>query len=235
MDRIGMILDFLGRLRENNCKEWFDAHRGEYKQVRKLYEGFIEELLAEISLIDPTIAPLMVKDCTYRINRDVRFSLDKSPYKTHLGAYIVQGGKKSGYAGYYLHLEPECDDSSSYLSQQGSMLIAGIYAPEKMVLKSIREEILDNGAEMQTNINNAKDYALGIDSDCLKRTPRGYPTDTPHDHLLRLKHIHIDYKLTNEYLSSNNLATKIANDLRPTLPLIEQLNRAVKYAYEEML
>ncbi len=102
------IYSFLAQLSQNNSREWFNANRQGYLAVREKFEAFAEKLIAEISEFDPDIAAscLQVKDCTYRIYRDTRFSKNKMPYKTHMGIFICRGGKKSPYAGYYLHLEP---------------------------------------------------------------------------------------------------------------------------------
>ena len=98
------VLEYLRNLAANNNKVWFDAHKDEYLLAKKVFEDFTEQLIAKVEAFDPTVKGLTVKDCTYRIYRDVRFSKDKSPYKTHMGCYICRGGKKSGYSGYYFHV-----------------------------------------------------------------------------------------------------------------------------------
>ena len=130
------------RLSENNCREWFDDHRNEWQQVRGIYNEFAEELIAGISTFDSSIRGLRASDCTYRIARDTRFSTDKTPYKSWLGIYIAPHGKKSGYAGYYFHIATPYDTLLN-----GHMLAAGLYCPEGVVLRSVRDEIFDNGAE----------------------------------------------------------------------------------------
>lgn len=102
------ILDFLAELSQNNNREWFNANKEKYLQVREKFEAFAQQLIEKISSWDEDVAAsqLQVKDCTYRIYRDTRFSKDKVPYKTHMGIFICKGGKKSPNAGYYLHLEP---------------------------------------------------------------------------------------------------------------------------------
>ncbi|HYC28991.1 MAG TPA: DUF2461 domain-containing protein, partial [Chitinophagaceae bacterium] len=94
-------LKFLKDLRKNNNKPWFDAHRAQYDAARKDFEQFIQAVLDRHSKNDPDLKELTAKQCMFRINRDVRFSKDKSPYKTNLGASMDRGGKKSGFAGYY--------------------------------------------------------------------------------------------------------------------------------------
>lgn len=131
------VLSFLRQLECNNNKAWFDSHRSEYLEVRSFFEAFISSLIEKIGEFDPTIVDLTVKDCTYRINKDMRFSRDKLPYKTHLGAYIVRGGKKSGYSGYYFHIGTGSENS--YPAQH--LLAIGNYFTEPAVLKILREDI----------------------------------------------------------------------------------------------
>ncbi len=107
------ILDFLAELSQNNNREWFNANKEKYLQVREKFEAFAQQLIEKISSWDEDVAAsqLQVKDCTYRIYRDTRFSRNKEPYKTHMGIFICKGGKKSPNAGYYLHLEPPAQDA----------------------------------------------------------------------------------------------------------------------------
>ena len=151
------VIDFLRRLHDNNDREWFDAHRAEWTRVKGLFGAFTERLIEGVSSFDPSVRGVRVQDCTYRIARDTRFSPDKSPYKTYIGAYIAPKGKKSGFAGYYFHIEP-CADSLVWCN----MLSAGLYCPEPTVLRSVREEILDNGAAIAA--------AIGRDKSTVSRT-----------------------------------------------------------------
>ena len=100
------ILDFYLRLSQNNNKPWFDEHRPEYDATKKKLHAIAEEFIKGIEEFDPRCKGLLVKDCTYRINRDIRFSQDKRPYKDWHGIYVCPKGKKSGMAGYYIHFEP---------------------------------------------------------------------------------------------------------------------------------
>ena len=145
------VIDFFRRLHDDNTREWFDAHRAEWTRVKGRFADFTGQLIEGISSFDPTVRGLRPQDCTYRIARDTRFSNDKSPYKTHIGAYIAPKGKKSGFAGYYFHIEP-CADSLVGCN----LLSAGLYCPEPTVLRSVREEILDNGAEIEAAVGKAQ-------------------------------------------------------------------------------
>ena len=99
-------LQFLRSLKKNNRKEWFDANRRKYEDAKKDVENLSTEIITRLSRADESIAHLQPKDCMFRINRDVRFSKDKSPYKTNMGVYFSKGGKKGNSGGYYFHLEP---------------------------------------------------------------------------------------------------------------------------------
>ena len=98
------VVMFLRQLKANNNKEWFTEHKAEYQSAQAKFNAFCEELIHRIEEFDPSVRGLTLKDCTYRIYRDLRFSKDKSPYKTHMGVYVCRGGKKSGYSGYYFHV-----------------------------------------------------------------------------------------------------------------------------------
>ena len=100
------VIDFFRRLHDDNTREWFDAHRAEWTRVKGRFADFTGQLIEGIASFDPEVRGLRPQDCTYRIARDTRFSPDKSPYKTYIGAYIAPKGKKSGFAGYYFHIEP---------------------------------------------------------------------------------------------------------------------------------
>ena len=107
------VLNFLSELKENNNKEWFDQNRNRYEACRKKVLFLTELVIHEIAKFDPEIGILEPKNCVFRIFRDVRFGLDKTPYKTNMGSYIAKGGRKSIGAGYYLHIEPGGNQNQS--------------------------------------------------------------------------------------------------------------------------
>lgn len=223
------VIAFLKELHEHNDRAWFDANRAEYQRVKALFHAFVGELIDAVASFDPSIAGLRVCDCTYRINRDTRFSPDKSPYKTYMGAYLAPHGKKSGYAGYYFHVEPEAEQGNLWHSQ----LTAGIYMPEPVVLRSIRDEIFDNGAEIAAAIRHAQGFRLFRDNR-LKRTPKGYPAGSEYDDLLRQKDLFIQRDIDDVFLGAPDLLERTVAEFRKTKPFVDLLNRAVQYAYEEM-
>jgi uncharacterized protein (TIGR02453 family) len=173
------ILTFLSRLRNNNNREWFNDNKEEYLQAKAAFEGFINDLIPHIRSFDPAIDLITAKDCTFRIYRDIRFSKDKNPYKTNMGAYINRGGRRSPFAGYYVHVEPG-----------QSFLAGGIYMPPADVLKKIRQEIVYNYDEFRKIIDNKKfkeTFGEMDDPDKLVNPPKGFPTDFPGIEMIKLK------------------------------------------------
>ena len=178
------VLEYLRNLAANNNKVWFDAHKDEYLLAKKVFEDFTEQLIAKVEAFDPTVKGLTVKDCTYRIYRDVRFSKDKSPYKTHMGCYICRGGKKSGYSGYYFHVATE--QGNEYPT--GHMLAVGDYCIDPKALKVLREDIVDGGGDFQTILDTQVDPSFHLDKTFqLKRPPKGYDDSTPYIDLVKYK------------------------------------------------
>ncbi|MCB0655799.1 MAG: DUF2461 domain-containing protein [Saprospiraceae bacterium] len=184
---------FLKDLKDNNNREWFQDNKPRYEAAREDFMTFIDALIARISVFDPSIAHFRAKDCVFRIYRDVRFSKDKSPYKTALGAHVSSAAKKSeihSRAGYYIHLEPGA-----------SMLAGGAYLPESGWLKAIRQEIDYNRDEFKQILANPdfQHYFGTIEGEKLKTSPQGYPADHPEIELLRMK----------SFLASNNCPDKL--------------------------
>jgi len=221
------ILAFLNKIKENNSKEWLDAHRAEYQAATQAFNLLVEQLIAGISEFDSSIKGITVKDCTYRFNRDIRFSPNKMPYKTHFGAFICPKGKNSGFSGYYFHIEPT---GSGYLN--GSMLCTGLYSPQPAVLKSIREEIYLNGDTFEQVVREAKSFVLE-DSQALKKVPRGYPADYKYAEYLKIKNPSVYKRVDDAFLLSDNFMENTLAAFRETVSFNIWLNKAVQYAYEE--
>jgi len=221
-------MDFLSRLQQNNHREWFHAHKNEYKIIEKEHHAFVEQLILGISSFDPTVKNLSIKDCTYRIYRDIRFSKDKTPYKTHIGAYVCPGGKKSGNAGYYFHIESQSDGLLGC-----NFLSTGLYLPDKAVLQSIREDIAFKGKEFLAAIKKAKDFQLNMNNHLVK-VPMGFSANNPNKEYLKLKDVYLMKTMSNESLLAPNLLERIVTDFKTTLVFNNFLNRAVTFAREEM-
>jgi uncharacterized protein (TIGR02453 family) len=184
-------LQFLSDLKRHNDREWFAQNRNRYLEAKANYESFVQALINEISSFDPILRGLEVKSCTFRINRDIRFSNDKSIYKTNMGAFIVRGGKKNGdkFAGYYFHVEPG-----------NSMIAGGAYMPPTPWLSAIRENIDEHGAQLRKIISSKEfvKYFGNIEGEILKTVPKGYSKDHPYIDLLKMK----------SYLASNMISDK---------------------------
>jgi len=213
------VFTFLHDLQQNNDREWFNANKSVYQEARKAFADFINLTINEIRKFDKDINGIEAKDCMLRIYRDVRFSHDKSPYKTNFGAYIAAGGRKSMYAGYYVHLEPGAP-----------MLAGGLYMPPPPQLKIIRQEIYENIDEFREIIEdkNFKQYFGSLTGDQLKKGPRDFPADFPDIDLLKFKSYNVARGLTEKDVESDNILEMVHNTFKAMYPL----NRFFNYALE---
>ena len=170
--------DFLKDLKKNNYREWFQANSKRYDAASGEFLNLVSAIVKDLMTFDPEIGSINPKDAVFRIYRDVRFSSDKSPYKTHMGAYFVKGGKQSGNAGYYLHLDPE-----------GSFAAGGVWQPLPDILKAVRTEIYENLDEFKSIIRNEVfiDTFGEIEGEKLKIPPKGFPKEFPGMELLIYK------------------------------------------------
>lgn len=210
---------FLKQLNDNNNKEWFDAHKDQYLKAKEEYEQLVDEVIKGVRKFDKKIEPsLTAKQCTFRIYKDVRFSKDKTPYKTNMGASISPGGKKSVIAGYYLHCEP------------GKNFIAGgVWMPEPEMLQAIRQEIDYNPKPLLKLMSSAsfKKYFKGFDEDDkLKTVPKGYDKDHPQIDLLKNKHFIVSHELSDKQMLGADNAKVIAEGFKAMYPLMEYLRTA---------
>ena len=217
---IDNLLRFLSELKVNNNREWFAENKAWYDQVRLQFEQMSKELITEISTFDETIRHVEAKDCVFRIYRDTRFSKDKTPYKTHFGVYIGSaGGRKSKHAGYYLHLDPA-----------GSFIGIGVWCPEPVVLKALRQSVYDNIDELneiRTSPEFSKYFSAFLEEDKLKTVPRGFPKDFPDAELLKLKHYLVDHALDETILHAPDFVSKVAGIAKCGYPFNHFLNYTV--------
>lgn len=218
------VLTFLNELQKNNSKEWFDAHRSHYESVRLKFSSFVQQLIDGLSVLDPSVRGLRVQDCMFRLNRDLRFSPDKRPYKTHMSAFIAPFGRKSGYAGYYFHLEAS---DGRYL--MGHQLDSGIYGPDPAILKSVREAILMDGAGFEAVVHKAGGFQLETEVS-LKRVPRGFPVDSPWAEYLKMRHFILNKPLREEAVLADDLLEQTMTSFAKTVEFNNWLNKAVAYA-----
>ena len=210
--------DFLRLLRMNNNRDWFQNNRKSYVAAKENFEIFIQNIINELTNIEPIMKGLEAKTCVFRINRDIRFSNDKSPYKTNFGAFIVRGGKKNGdkYAGYYIHIEP----SKSFIA-------GGAYSPPAPWLSAIREKIDYEPDEFIKVISN-KDFVStfgSIAGEKLKKAPKGYPSDHPHVELLKFKSYHVMHEVKDSIVLSDKYFDNVLKVLKTMKPFNDFLNQ----------
>jgi uncharacterized protein (TIGR02453 family) len=215
------ILSFLRDLAQNNHRDWFNTHKSQYQESLDYFRGFAGKLLSGISGFDPSLGNLEPKDTIFRIYKDVRFSKDKSPYKTHFGCWMTKGGRKSTDAGYYFHLEPG-----------KSFLAAGVWMPPKEQLKLIRQEIVFNPDAYLEVINDPllrKRYERGGKEDMLKKGPADFPKDFTLLEEIKYKH----YIYSRNYSDADILDPKVSDhaveDFRGLYPLVSYLNHAMSF------
>jgi uncharacterized protein (TIGR02453 family) len=202
------LIKFLTALNSNNSKDWFDLNRKEYEELRKEWIEFVGTLIQAVQGFDSSILMLDPKKCIFRINKDIRFSKDKSPYKTNFGAIITPGGKKEMFSGYYLHVDPK-----------EIFIAGGAYQPMPELLAAIRQEIDYNFDEFFEIVSNKKAK--------LSRPPKGYEADNPA--VAYLKHkgfIWVQNFKTNELYDAAFLE-KITKSFEAMKPLNNFLNRCV--------
>lgn len=215
-------LKFLKDLKKNNNKSWFDEHRKQYEAAKADFENFIQSVLDKHGKNDADLKELTAKKCTFRINRDVRFSKDKSPYKTNFGASMDKGGKKSGLAGYYFHLEP----GKSFLG-------GGLWQPEPDKLKKVRQEI-DYCFDEFKKIISSKKFKIvyselytgeGVQ---LSKVPQGFEKDNPAGDYLKFKSWLVLTDITDAELVSKDLLKTTVNAFSTLQPLVKFLNRPLQ-------
>lgn len=214
-----IILDFLQGLAIHNNKEWMEANKETYNEAKTSYIELISALLDRLKEFDPGVSSLTAKDCIFRINRDVRFSKNKAPYKGNFGASISEGGKKSASAGYYLHLQPGNE----------SFIGGGLYMPPAEDLKKIRQEIDYNAPELLKIVSEKsfKQYFGVIQGDKLARAPKGYSPDHPNIEFLKLKSYVVLHKLSDEDVRAKDFIQNLTEKCRAMKPFLDFLNVAV--------
>ncbi len=214
---------FLKELKKNNNKPWFDAHRKDYEAARADFASFIQAVIDKHGKSDSSIKNIAAKDCMFRINRDIRFSKNKSPYKTNFGASINKGGRKSMHtAGYYFHLEPG-----------GSFTGGGIYMPMPDELRKVRQEIDYNFADFKKIIAAKKFKSVYGDLDrsaeyLLSRVPKGYEPDNPAAEYLKLKSFIGMIMVKDSDLTSKDLVKKTVAAFEALQPLIVFINKSLE-------
>lgn len=232
------ILRFLRQVMTNNNREWFMEHKKEFEAVKAEFEQGVQQALDRVSVFDPEIAHVQVKDCTYRFYRDTRFSADKSPYKNHLGAYINAKSKKALRGGYYLHIEPN-----------HCLLAVGNYWLPTNILTSCRNEIMANAAEWLNCVKNDEfvkyfgsdvlgsikeptnidswDQQQGFGLSKLKTCPVGFPKDWPYVNYLRLKDYCCWHAVPEEFFEGDGWLDEMERIFRAAKPMMDFVNAVI--------
>lgn len=223
------IFKFLNDIKANNDRSWMQAHREEYLEARAIFEDAVNSAIACIAGFDPSIKHITVKDATYRFNRDTRFSLDKSPYKTHLGAYIASHGKKALHGGYYIHFEP------------GHCLIScGNYWLPTNILTSCRNEIIANIDRWREIVDSKEfvdlfgvpgkgtwDSSKGFGLEHLKIAPTGFPRDYEYIQYLRMKDYCCWHAVPDTFFDDPQWLEKMSAILKVGKPMMDFVNSVI--------
>jgi uncharacterized protein (TIGR02453 family) len=215
------FFDFFKQLAANNHKEWFHSHKKVYEDcVKNPTQQFVADVLLQLQSLDSRFAKLTVKDCVFRINRDIRFSKDKSPYKLHVGMVFSPVGKKhKDYPGLYVELNPE------YIRIYG-----GIYAPDKLVLLNVRKLLMKHPKKFLSIINNPAfktmyGEILGAKN---KRLPKEMMDFAKKQPLIMNKQWYFFNELTIPEAFSDNFPETIVRHYQTALPFFDFFEKAVK-------
>ena len=218
------ILAFLADIKANNSKTWFDANRGRYDAAKVVFVDFVQQMIASVVAIDSAVEPQEAAKCVYRINRDVRFSPDKSPYKRHFAAFVAPGGRKSPLPGYYLHIQP----GESFFCSGNCCL-----APQ--LLKRLRTEISNFPEELHEIVTNPdfQKRLLLSDDEKLKSLPRGFSIEPQYAEYLKHKNLNAMVRYSDAELTAPDFADRLAEDMRLAQPLNAFFLRALQTEPED--
>ena len=214
-------LQFLDDLKANNNRDWFLENKKRYEAFKKDYQQLVGDFLDAMKPLDPSLEMLEVKNCTFRINRDIRFSKDKTPYKSHLGVWLSSGAKGMNRSGYYLHLE-----------KGASFIAGGLYCPEAPDLKKMRKEIAYFHDDLEA-ILNEKDFKREFndfdrnEKDTLKNPPRGYEKEHPAIEFLKLKSFECSQRIDISEVTKKDFVATMSKKLIALKPLNDFINRAL--------
>lgn len=211
-------LNFLSTLEINNNREWFNENKQLYLNAKENVENAVNEIISGVSEFDKSVERLEAKNCIFRIYKDTRFSKDKTPYKTNIGASLVEKGPKTlNHAGYYIHLEPN-----------KSFLAGGVYMTEPKNLKSIREKISSEGDEF-LKILNKKSFKdqLELRGDKLVKVPQGFDKENPMGDYLKFKQFTVFHPLSDEDVQDGNFVKNTVKVFKEIYPFNQFLNDAI--------
>ncbi|MGG7036696.1 MAG: DUF2461 domain-containing protein [Flavobacterium sp.] len=215
-------LAFIDDLSVNNNTEWMRANKKRYDNYKKDYHNLITSLLSAMKPLDSSLELLEVKNCTFRINRDIRFSKDKSPYKTNIGIWLSQNKFQKNSPGYYIHYE-----------KGKSFIAGGVWCPEPGELKKIRKEIAFFYDDLESILKDTgfkKEFGQ-LDRDenyLLKKAPKDFDPNHPAIEFLKLKSFTASEKIEDALFSDKNFSKIIAQKLIVLKPLNDFLSRALE-------
>jgi uncharacterized protein (TIGR02453 family) len=215
------IYAFLTELKQNNNRDWFNANKARYQDALDLFREFAGSVIGGIAGFDPSVAALEPKDVIFRIHKDIRFSRDKTPYKTHFGCWMAKGGRKSTGAGYYFHMQPG-----------GSFMAAGVHMPPREQLNLIRQEIVFNPEAYLAIIGDPalkKGYERAGADDMFKKVPAGFPKDFKHAGELLYKQYIYSKEYTDSEVCRKGFSSRLTEDYRRLSPLVAYLNHAMSF------
>ncbi len=216
---LGAVLQFLTRLKKNNNRQWFEQNRGQYEQAMGQFELLVGRLIAGLGKV-VDLQGVSPRDCIMRIYRDVRFSKDKSPYKTGLGAGIVPGGRKSGRLGFHLHLAPNGT----------TMTAGGLWDPTPEQLSRFRQAISQDAGPFKKILGSSrfKRHFGALAGDKLKAAPQGYPAAHPEIELLRHKQVCVMESFDDEVVASPAFPVLVLESLKAMQPFVDYLDQLVR-------
>ena len=223
-------LTFLRQLKRNNKREWFQANRDTFDNEVLLP---LKLLVEELDVRFAHFAPEFIGDpkrSIFRIYRDVRFSKDKSPYKTHAASWFkhqnashgVGSETHGGGAGFYFHLEPGGE----------SLVAGGIWMPPRPSLNQLRESIAAKPMDFAKSMTGAgfkRRFGKLSEEAMLSRLPRGFAQGHPAEKWLRYQSFTVHAMLSDDEVLNRRLADRVEKDYRTMLPFVRWLNRALGY------
>ena len=217
----GETLQFLEEIGRNNNREWFNKNRSLYEDAREDFLSFFENLVDQVAEFDHGVAKnVEISKKIFRIYRDVRFSKDKSPYKTHLSGAIVPGGMKTGLAGYYVHVQPG--------GQSG--LAGGMHMLDSNAIQKVRKVISERFNEFESIIlsSDFKEEFGGLSmSNTLKKVPRGFDVKDPAAEYLKLKSFGAWKSIPDNEVLESNFLNNTVQSFRVIKKLNDFLNSAL--------
>ena len=201
-------LRFLENLKKNNNREWFNENKEKYLAANDNFLHFVQGVIDQAAKFDESLAGLSAKGTVFRIYRDIRFSKDKTPYKTGFGATLMGKTSMCGNAGYYLHLEPG-----------NAFLAGGVHMPEPKEMKAIREAIKENGKKFLKIIND-KTFRenFTLEGKKAEQVPRGFDTEDTMAEYLKYKELMAWHPVSDKEILSDGFADNCVRVFKAMMP-----------------